>query len=533
MPAARSDASAGTWPLTLLFWSLALALSWLGAFPMDDDWAYGEPVRRWLAGEGLRLSDWGSPTLLAHLAWGALFCLPRGHSPGALRLSTLALSWLAVLAFHQLLLRLGASRRAALAGALALLFNPLYFLLSFSFMTDVPALSWMLLASLGFLRGWQERRPGLVWAASAAAAVAYLVRQTGLCVPAAVCLWQAARGERSWRAYVRVAALPAAALALHALWAMGEPAAPEASLRAGVLAHLSQPGIASITLGRAAGAVLFVAAFVSPLAPCALAGVRDALKRGWGLAAAFAAAAAWVLSLGRLPVEPSIVGTTGLGVCSLAACHLKAAGPFASPWLWALFAALAGLSLLAVAPRLAERRWREPAAVLAGGGFALAFLVSLAHWVFYDRYLLVLLPPAIAVAALAAPVTWPRAAPGLALAACISVLGTWDYLAWTAAKWEAGRRFLSQGLEPEEIYAGLEWSGVHGFSKRAVEAWPRSERLRAYVSFAPAVSSGRLARVGEVPYFSPLTARRERVYLWRDPAPSKGSQEYRPKDLVD
>ena len=62
---------------------------WSMDFPLNDDWAYLIPAKR-LAHEGvLRLSDWGTPTQVLHVLWGALWTWLLGWDMGWLKVSTL------------------------------------------------------------------------------------------------------------------------------------------------------------------------------------------------------------------------------------------------------------------------------------------------------------------------------------------------------------------------------------------------------------------------------------------------------------
>jgi hypothetical protein len=89
---------------------------------------------------------------------------------------------------------------------------------------------------------------------------------------------------------------------------------------------------------------------------------------------------------------------------------------------------------------------------------------------FYDRYLLFLLPGALALAGVAPghpdaepDFTW-RWAPGLAtlvLFGAVSVGLMHDWLAWNSARWKLGERALSLGIPSQEIEGGAEWNGWH------------------------------------------------------------------------
>jgi 4-amino-4-deoxy-L-arabinose transferase-like glycosyltransferase len=182
-------------------------------------------------------------SLLAHVAWGTLFCLPAGFSFAALNLSTFVLSLVAALATYLALREtwtwhhcrgevasppsgIGGGETPPLLATLVLVVNPAFVLLSYAFMTDVPFLAWYTLSVWCDLRGL--RRGDWRWLAlgSAFAALAVLIRQNGIVLPAALgayLLWQWLRRQRRfpWREGVAALALPAGALlALTALsWA--------------------------------------------------------------------------------------------------------------------------------------------------------------------------------------------------------------------------------------------------------------------------------------------------------------------------
>jgi len=85
----------------------------------------------------------------------------------------------------------------------------------------------------------------------------------------------------------------------------------------------------------------------------------------------------------------------------------------------------------------------------------------------YDRYLLFLLPGALAFAlppSGAEPEdarAWPRAGLGfLVVFGGVSLALMHDWLSWNAARWELGRRAVSQRhIDPRSIEGGVEWDG--------------------------------------------------------------------------
>jgi hypothetical protein len=98
------------------------------------------------------------------------------------------------------------------------------------------------------------------------------------------------------------------------------------------------------------------------------------------------------------------------------------------------------------------------------GWFTLAHLgLLLVAPKLFDRYLLCLLPGALALATWM-PITRPHR---VASAAAFLLLGlasfglAHDWLAWNSARWELGRRALSRGIPITDIEGGFEWDGWH------------------------------------------------------------------------
>jgi hypothetical protein len=144
--------------------------------PFIDDWTYAWSVQHYLQTGTLRMLEWSAHYPLAQILWGALFSQLLGFSFVVLRLSTLVLAWAGLLAFFLTLRELGIPPFRAGLGTLVVWCNPLFFLLSHSFMTDVPFISAMNGALLVYVR-WVNRRS--TWAlclGSGSATVAILIR---------------------------------------------------------------------------------------------------------------------------------------------------------------------------------------------------------------------------------------------------------------------------------------------------------------------------------------------------------------------
>src|SRR3954469_2251180 len=106
--------------------------------PIIDDWVYAWSVEHLLKTGELRVSDFSSVYPIAQILWGSLFASVAGFSFGALRLSTVVLAVAGCSAIYLTLLELRIEPRVALVAALTVALSPVYFALSFTFMTDVP-----------------------------------------------------------------------------------------------------------------------------------------------------------------------------------------------------------------------------------------------------------------------------------------------------------------------------------------------------------------------------------------------------------
>ena len=154
--------------------------------PFIDDWVYSWSVQHLLETREFLFPELVGNPIAAQVLWGALFCLPFGFSLAALRVSTWVLGVLAVCALYLLVRECGGTRRAALTAAAVLGFYPVFFILSPTFMTDVPFLAAMLWSVLLFVRALHRRRVSLVWLAAAVCAASVGSRAIGVGIAGAM-----------------------------------------------------------------------------------------------------------------------------------------------------------------------------------------------------------------------------------------------------------------------------------------------------------------------------------------------------------
>lgn len=173
------------YPLLLsLIWLVGICLVGVGGdFPLNDDWAYAHNVYHLSEHNTIKFSDWPAMTLLAQMYWGALFTKLFGFSFVVLRISSLVIGWIGILALYQLLLEQSKEARFAFLGGLLLMFNPLFFSLSYTFMTDVPFLSVAILSLLFFSRALEHADAKNIFLGTLFAIITILIRQLGIIIP--------------------------------------------------------------------------------------------------------------------------------------------------------------------------------------------------------------------------------------------------------------------------------------------------------------------------------------------------------------
>ena len=167
--------------IILLLWIFfEIVINPIGEFPLNDDWAYAKVVQSLVADHQFKLCDWQGMTFIIQLVWGYLFCLPFGFSFTALRISTLVMSLFGILFFYKISLSTTNNKKLTFLGTLLLAFNPLYFQLSNTFMTDVPFLVLSLTACWYFINYFKNERSTDFYFAILFSILAVMIRQVGI-----------------------------------------------------------------------------------------------------------------------------------------------------------------------------------------------------------------------------------------------------------------------------------------------------------------------------------------------------------------
>ncbi|HLX71775.1 MAG TPA: glycosyltransferase family 39 protein [Verrucomicrobiae bacterium] len=497
--------------LLAALWCIAVIIvNPIGEFPLNDDWSYALTVK--YLGEHLdfRPCGWTCMPFITQALWGALFCLPRGFSFTALRFSTLTLSLAGVLGFYILMRQVGSSRRFALMCALVLAFNPIYFALSNSFMTDVPFTTLAIFSIFFFVRYFQtESTPSLVIAV-VLAIITTLCRQLGLALPLA---FTATVFLKYGFQKSRVALALAPSLLTGIIWVgfnhwmkvTGRTPAIYNKETNKLLLILSKPWTVPLHLAHHGwNALMYTGCFLLPLLILFLPAKRQLFSRKTiKVAIGFFvlwSGARFIFKPGLMPVHGNILDPHGIGPLLLQDAQLLSL-PHVIPlpvafWFIVTLLSLAGAAILIsltllsdfFSPAQAEiadcgqlkRSWLfskwpikdrlQSVNTTVGVFFLFCALIYLAPLVingFFDRYFITVIVFVAGFLATMLPVAewparrwqWIAAIVLLTCSALYAVAGTRDYLAWNRVRWIALADLQQNHIPPEKIDGGLEFNG--------------------------------------------------------------------------
>ena len=447
-----------------------------------------------------RIIDLSVVTLVFQVGWGALFAAAFGPAFGILRLSTLALMALSGVALYGLCRELRLDRARAALGMATYLFQPLAFVLGFSFMSNPQFAALLVIATFWYVRGLRRGPSGTraLLLGSAAAALAFLVRQQGALIPLAVVLYLALVGrprtlKRGLALGTRVAALPVLAIGAYSLWLKfihGIPSRQGDFVRA--VGEAGWVGTRDLVLQLVPIAALYLGFFTLPLAAAVLPALprlaRFGSSRGWLLYCAWvalvAAGVAAFAAQGRLmPYIAQFVSPAGLGPNDLQGERPALVDARALRWFTAACAAAALLLGLALSRKAAAAPTpdRPRAGLVLAIGLWQALGVLPASYSFrhaggsLDRYLLPLLPGVICLGLwatrdvrLVLPVAWAV----VAIVGLIAAAGTRDFLVFQGATWDLARQANARGIPNTRLDAGPSWDGYHLYEYSQVNRIP-------------------------------------------------------------
>lgn len=171
--------------LLFSFLVLALAVIYINPFhetSISDDWAYILTTHHLYDTGQFELHPWAAANILFQSYWGLVFAWIGGFSIGTLHLSTLATLLIGIVSLYLLAQEHGLDRKVAGLLAFCLAVCPPVLYLSLTFMSDVPALSFIILALFLYTRGLKRQSRVYMLAGGLATLAGMFIRPTDLAV---------------------------------------------------------------------------------------------------------------------------------------------------------------------------------------------------------------------------------------------------------------------------------------------------------------------------------------------------------------
>ena|GEM_PF-1306815 len=492
--------------ILVLFVTSALFINPVGDFPVNDDWIYGQAVQG-LAQTGKLDMIASCASCFLHIYLGAFACKMFGASYTLLRILTLAIAFVGSLSLYGALRELRLKAPTALVGALLFAFNPLFMNLSYSYMTDVAALSFNNLYFYLLLRSIRANSRALEWGSAIVLLASIAVRQTGVVLVAAnICLLLFSWFRRKPSINFLLALVIAPLLATKGLsdwmsmstqfgkgfsWYQGEFA-----LTIKQMLHVPLKMVLPFTFSFGQLAC-YIGLFCAPLLVSFVPVFKglflrfDAGKKlqQVHISAYWYALSAFIVTFGvtkaieaykrLMPFNQNLLRMPNVGASTIMGISIAPASAAFRQWL-TLGSSLLGFFFVTIMGACFERTIclvkktrkvennssvRAKQAILVMGSliFSIGFLLLQMQILDLDRYYLMAVGPS--VLALGLSWSWLKARlnkmVSFALVAVMllySVAATQDYMAWNRARWQALIALEKTGVPSHEIDGGSEYN---------------------------------------------------------------------------
>ena len=477
-----------------LFIAIFLILSPVFEFPLNDSWAHAKSVKNLAENQEIKISEWTAASFVFQMFYGYVFTVPFGFSFTALRISTIVLSFFGIAAFYFILKELKFTETIATFASLVLFFNPIYFNLSYTFMTDVPFISLVLISTLFFVKAVKNEDNILLLLGTIFSIFAFLIRQHGLIVPIAVFIFLLLNKKYSlkFRKITTLLILPIMSFLIYQLWYFfvhGQ------TIRYLSTEHLTI-GLSTIFRIGIYSFITFnnISLYLLPLVIIYLLNIKRFIKEirlknfiilfGLFFVCLLAGNIVYFLktkSFSFLGYQGYILNANGLGP-KLLAGSLPNMFPIYVWWFLVIIAITLG-SFLAIViikkeyeilrkfniKKLIKERLNTNTRdlTLFIGALIFAFLILLSsvydlYLVFFDRYFTALLPFFI-ILFLGSVIKFKNVRRVLLLTivifAVFSFIGTQEYINWNKARWYATTTLMQNNISEKQIDGGFEFNG--------------------------------------------------------------------------
>lgn len=453
--------------IILIYLFLVFIISPVGDFPLNDDWSYAKSVWYLIYQHKVLFTWWTVTSLMAQVLWGSLFCFIFGFSFTVLRVSTIVLSCIGILYFYSILQELGHSRLNSFLVCLLLIFNPLYFSLSYTFMTEIPFCTFSIISVYFYMRGIKrDRFPDFI-TGSFFATLSVLTRQCGIVIPISILLYYIITRKIDFKSFF-ILLIPFVGMTIFYLWVWkGHGLTSQfINIGSGYMANFLNRWKVPLALLRDTIVYFhYIGLFVVPIIGGLLlnlkwARVKTSLFRNF-IIGIFLFGLVYCIKI--VPLFPSIgniVNNFGVGPILVYGGERLVVKEIAF-WKIITWCGIIGeMSVFSILTILFVKKKAHlvwiPYLIIGGYLLFLFFMPFI-----LDRYFLFLLPWVI-ILLMEMEREWNFFRGGIYPTLLVpfiffSVISTHDYLAWNRARWEGINNLLKKKVSPEQIEGGFEY----------------------------------------------------------------------------
>jgi len=388
-----------------------------------------------------------------------------GFSFVALRLTTVVLAWGCACFLYAFLRKNDFSHSVSIAVTTLLLASPLFINLSYTFMSEIPALFFLLGAIFFFSKGLQEKNYSAIAFGALFGVLGFFTRQTDIFVVIAAAAAYFSDNSMDRKKGLVIFGLCGTSLLVIVGLLQG------AGIQASTLSVFYLPPDVVLRIMRTLSFILFFLTLTG-LALLPVTGsiwMKGKKISDIRLSYQFIFSAGIVSVLGMLELIffnqfQNIITFFGIGPAPFVMVgSIRQWGPTA------IYIVATGLAIASAVyvfriyindagSNFGKRPWNMFIWYYA----ALYFLFVSIIFPWFDRYYILLLPLACYCAAqLIERYPW-RPKVFYAILACMGLygmIGTYNYLTWNDARWRLGEQLISRGIARSEISGGMEWNG--------------------------------------------------------------------------
>ena len=455
------------------------------SFPLNDGWVYAKMTKVFTEESEIRFINWGEPTLIFHIWWGALFSHLLGFSQFALNFSVFLLSYVASISFYLILRHFKIKDSYALLGVLLILANPIFFFNSFTFMTEVSSLALTLLAILFYLKYDSSHKIIFLICASVGSVAVFLIRQNGIFLPLTFFIYAVFKKDNrisfSPMVIFWLLVFPLCVDGAAMLWRYHQPniytrpfVFPNIVLMVQLTFYILEyiglfclPFMIAFFLKYKNWRILFskIRPILVLLIFCCLGVCIIAVRK------IMPYLGNQITVYGMFGLKEVLAGSRFVELRPLFWMLITIFSTISTAWIIALGIVYGKSWLSARGLNVFEKKKLHLSTRLFASPKAFIYIITLLQIVFpiiignsFDRYILALLPGLIVLVwDVAKQFSFSKGLVGIGICASfiLTCMLTFTTLNWNSIRWEEADALLSEGIPAQKIDAGFEWNGWH------------------------------------------------------------------------